>query len=207
MATIPTATEIRDHLEGYNITTSIISDAFIVDERDNNIIPFIESVCRTSLSAEKEVTEWYSGNGTSILILNRRNINSVSTIQLVSGEDVTAVINPASIDKILAEGILKVKSGLSEYFNWRIFPKGEDNLKITYKYGGTITGDIAMAVKKLVCSTILDNLEGSTGGGDLSTQGFSRNYGEMGKYTNIRKRLNSQAMAILNRYKTAVVGA
>ena len=206
MGSIPTATEIRAHLEGYNITTSIISDAWIEDERDNSVIPMVEQIVG-SLSAEETKTEYYSGNGTDTLILNRRNINEITEIQYVNYSGELGIVSINSVELIEDQGILKAKANIDEGLYHVLFSKGNKNIKVTYKIGGTVADDIEMAVKKLCAITILDNLEGRTGGGALTVQGFSRQYGDKGKYTNIRDRLNRAAMVILRRYQTAVTGS
>jgi hypothetical protein len=129
---------------------------------------------------------------------------------MLSGEDVTAVIDIGSIEPQPIEGILKIKSALSEYFLWRVFPKGVKNLKITYTYGtvdGDMPADIKQVVKMLAAVSVLDMIEGRTGGGDLTTEGWGRIYGTMGKYTKIRQRLMQKADYILRTYSTGIVSA
>jgi hypothetical protein len=53
----------------------------------------------------------------------------------------------------------------------------------------------------------LTEIEGRTGGGDLNVQAFGRSYGNMGKYTHVRTQFNNQAMMILKKYMTPVIGA
>ena len=208
MASIPTATNCRDYLEGYNITTAIVSDSWIEDERDNDVVPWWEGVTRMSLSAETEVTEYYSGNGDELLILNRRPVNSVSNIEYVLGTEVTGVIGGGSFEVITTEGILKAKYGFADgAYLAKLWPKGKANIKVTYKYGGSIANDVAHAIKMITCIVMLDLIEGRTGGGAIGVQAFNRNYGKMGKYNNIRMKLSQRAMAILKRYSTGIVGA
>jgi hypothetical protein len=208
MASIPTPAEARAHLEDFcAVNASTISDAFITDERDNNIVPHVNNFCRTNVSTLQTVTEYYSGNGSTILILNRRNITTLLDIQIVRGEPFLTQISLSSVDLIPNEGILKAKKNLNEGLYFVLFPKGEDNIKVQYTYGGVLNDDVAMAIKKLMCVAILDNIEGRTGGGDLSVQNYNRSFGSMGKYSNIRKRLSNAATNILRRYTSAVVGA
>lgn len=203
---LPTATEIRDNLEGYNITTSIMSDTWIINKMNRIVVPFVQNFIRRSVSAEEEITEYHSGTGRDLLLLNRRNINSIVRIELVSGTDIDATINLSSIQLIPEEGTLKVKSGINQYYNYRVFPKGEKNIKVIYKIGGTLPDDIKETIIYLTNIKMLAYIEGRTGGGDINTQGWSRNHGNMGKYTNIRNTLNQDAMAILRRYSTGIVG-
>ena len=164
MGAIPDADSMRAHLEGYNITTSILSDTWIEDERDNTIVPFVEEYTG-SLSAEETKTEYYSGNGTDTLMLNRRNINSLVSIEFVRAGDLLGNISLGSIQLIASEGILKAKTNISEGLLFSLFSKGEKNIRIAYKIGGTVKDDIEMAIKKLTCVAMLTNLEGRTGGG------------------------------------------
>jgi|GEM_PF-4901652 len=204
---IPTALEIRNYLQGYNMTDCIISDEWIEEARDFEVIPFIEKQARTNLTAEETVEEYHNGISWDRIILDRKNAISLVSVKLVSGEDISGVIDLSALELIQGAGIVKVKSGLSEYYNYRTFPKGNDNIKITYKCGGVVNNDLALAIKKLTCVLILDLIEGRTGGGSLTVQSFGRDYGNMGKYSNIRKRLYYQAMNIIRRYSTAVVGS
>ncbi len=205
---IPTATEARNHLEGYQVNSSILSDGWIEDERDGNVVPYVESYTKRSISdeTEQEVTEFYSGVGTSILILNRRPVNELVNLELVRGDEL-GPISVQSHEPIGSQGLLKAKTNLSEGIFFSIFPKGEKNIKVTYKYSGALPADLKMAIKKLMCVKMLQNISSRTGGGSLSTQGFSRNYGDRGKYTNAMNELSRDAHAIMNRYKSAVVGS
>ena len=133
MITKPTADEIRnDYLEGYNITTSLMSDSRIEQFRDYDVIPMIESIIRKSMSAETTHTEYYDGNGTSILILNRRNISSLVSIELIGVQDIIGTISVAAIDIIADEGILKARTSLSEGAYFSSFPKGKKNIKFYF---------------------------------------------------------------------------
>lgn len=204
---LPTPAEVRAHLEGFNITASVSSDAFITDERDNNVVPFVEGFIGASVSVVRTITEYLSGTGTTRLILNNRLATAIVSIVIVRGEDFIGNLSLNSFDLIPGEGIVKAKTNISEGMYFTLFPKGESNLKVTYTIGGTLPADLAHAIKKLTCIKVLQNIEGRTGGGELSTQGFSRNYGNLGKYSNIRKQFNNEAMNILRRYSTAVVGS
>jgi|WetSurMetagenome_2_1015567.scaffolds.fasta_scaffold31518_6 hypothetical protein len=204
---LPTVSDIRAELEGYAITASLVSDAWITSEMNDMVLPYIEKTCRTSLSGLQTVTEYYSGNGQSILFLNRRNIIQLISVAIVRGADFLSFINIDAIDTIASEGLLKARTRVSEGVYFSIFPKGEDNLKVTYTYGNALDAQLVKAVKYLTAVCVLDNLEGRTGGGNLSTEGWSRDYGNMGKYSNVRKRLANRAEWIMNQYRTGIVGA
>ena len=204
---LPDADDVRSALQGYNITEQIIDDDFIDDAITDEVIPYVERFTRSSVTGPVQIVEFHSGTGRDELMLDRKNIVSLDAIRLVSGNDIDTTINIASIVVLPKPGILKVKSGLSEYYNYRIFPKGNDNIQITYTYGGECPPDLFRAIVMLASIIVLDQLEGRTGGGQLSGQGYSRQYGKDGKFTNIRKRLNVRAHSILRRYSSAVIGA
>lgn len=201
---VPTATECREHLEGYGITTSILSDAWIEDERDNTMLPFVEKFTG-DLSAAETITDYISGNGTDVLMLRHRNVNSLTSIEIVGATDIIGSISLNSVILISGQGIIKAESRISEGLTFPLFPRGNKNIKVVYTIGGTVTNKLKQAMKKLTCLLMLDNIEGRTGGGALTVQNFSRQYGDHGKYTNIRKRLYRAAKVTLNSYKTGVV--
>ena len=207
---LPTPDDVRTELIGYCITASIIDDIWIQKKMDGIVIPYVEEKARQSVTGVRTATEYYSGTGEPILILNRRNPIALTRIQLVSGNDIDASVNLASVILITEEGIIKVRSNLSEHQIYRIFPKGNHNIEVQYTYGteeADCPADLSEAIIMLTAILLLDQLEGRSGGGQLSGQAYNRNYGNMGKYSNIRKRLSAQASTILNRYGSSVVGA
>ena len=122
------------------------------------------------------------------------------------GGDNDVLFDLSSVELIVVEGVIKRRYSSINYRS-RLWPKGEKNIKVTYKYGGSIANDIEMALKKLTCIEMLTNIEGRTGGGSLTVQNFGRNYGNRGKYSNIRNQLSRQAMFTVRKYSTAVVGS
>src|ERR1035437_10287422 len=62
---LPVAADIRSYMEGYGISASIISDAWINAEITNFVVPYVERYARTKLMTLATATEWYSGNGSS----------------------------------------------------------------------------------------------------------------------------------------------
>ena len=204
--TLPDASAVRSYMEAYQLSASIISDTWINNEIANFVVPYVERFCRTKLMSTATVTEWYSGNGSSILLLNRRNIVNVVTIALVRGSDFLSFINLDAIDVNAAEGSLKARTRVSEGYYFSIFPRGENNLRITYQYGSALNTDLFQAVLMLACCSVLEQLEGRTGGGSITTEGWSRDFGNMGKFSNIRKKLHMKANSIMRDYSSAVIG-
>jgi hypothetical protein len=207
MPSIPSATDARAHLEGYCISTALLSDAWITTERDSSIIPYVNSFCRTDISTQQTAVEYYSGHGTKTLVLNRRNINALVLVELIAAYN---IIGPFSMQSLILEqkeGILICRGNVMEGIYLSYFPKGENNIRVTYTYGGSIPADLAYAVLKLMCAAMLKNLSSRTGGGNLSVEGFSREYGNQGKYSVPIKQLTNDAHVILRRYASYVVGA
>ncbi len=206
---IPTAAMIRNFLEGYCITAGVISDAWLIKRRDRFIVPVVERVIRQSLMSESTATEYYSGTGGSILILNRRPIIALTSLAYTNYAEIDQfVINVNSIQVVADEGILKARYDFRED-NWRpIFAKGNHNIRVSYTYGyETVPDDIQEAILYLCVEQALGFIANRTGGGtSLSTQGYNRSYGPRGKYSNVRNDLHRQAFSILRNYMTSVVG-
>ena len=202
----PTATQIRDELEGYGITTTVLSDAWIERCRDEEMVPHVESITRQTYSGVAEVTEHYSGNGTSTLFLNRRPVIEVVKIETVGAVVVANLSGATELDG--AQGVLKAKTNLSEGIYYPTFPKGDRNIKVTYRYGyDDFPADVSRAVRLLVAAKALALIGARTGGGSLSVQAHGRSYGTHGKYTDIRKEFVNSAYSILRKRMNYVVGA
>ena len=204
---LPTSQDVYDFLEGYGISASVVSTTWIEDVRDTEIVPHVEHLLGYELDSEQTITEYYSGNGSDILILNRKGITEITAIELVTGHDISGAISLSSIELLSGKGILKAKTGVPEYYDNRTFPKGKNNIKITYKIGEAYKSDIMMAAKMLMAIAVLAHISDMTGGGNLTVQGFNRNHGNMGRYSNIRKGLNKRVNNILGKYVSSVVGS
>lgn len=186
----------------------VISDKWIIDKRDKFVIPWAERTLNNSYSGQKQIEEYYSGNGTSILILNRKPIVSLDALSYTNVMSDQFVINILAIQVINEEGILKVRTNFNESTWVPIFAKGMLNLRIKYTYGyANMPDNIAEMVKYMVCEQILGQIEGRTGGGDLSAEAYSRGYGARGKYTHVRNMLSRNAYAIYRNQITSGVGA
>lgn len=204
----PTSNEIRGILEGYNITSDYVSDSWIETRRDNYVIPFIEKITRIPFSGVVTKQEYVSGNGTNILFVGRRDIKSLIAIKYVLGGDNQRVLNLANVELLADEGIIKAKRNAVETWIMPVFPKGEKNLLIIFTVGYADTDmpiEIKEAISLFTADMVLMQIEGRFGGGDVSAEGFSKGYGNRGKYTNIRNDLIRLAHFNLNRYRTSVV--
>lgn len=204
---IPTATEIRTFLDGYKVTATIVPDAWINSRRDRFVIPMVEKIIGRSVNAEDTNVEYVSGTGGPLIFISTRNITELVSIEYVTGSgDIDSNISVASVRLIADEGIIKSVSNITEGGYSTLFMKGTKNIKVTYKVGGTISVDLEEAITYLCAEQILGYVGARTGGGSISVQGFSRNFGDRGRYQDIRNDLKRQAMALLKQYTSAVVG-
>ena len=200
--------DVYDILEGYGISSDQLSEIWIQNRIDHFSIPFIERVTRMSLQEEKEITEYYSGNASNIIILNRRPVNSITSIAYVTGADVISDINE-SVELDSEAGILIARGGIGQETSTYIFRKGKRNLKITYKYGfGSIddAGSLKEAVVLYTARLVLVFIGARTGGGSIGVQSYNRNYGARGKYNDVLNEIDMMIASIVAQYQTSVVG-
>jgi hypothetical protein len=203
---IATETQIRDFLEGYGITTSVLSDAWIAECRDYVVVPHIEDITGLSFAGVKSITEFYSGNGSSTLILNRKPVIAITDFRYIGA--VTNYNLLGTLELIAAEGMLKAKTDYIEGVYGPIFRRGNKNIVITYTYGTSdYPGSINNVIKRLVSTHMLTLIGNRTGGGDLSVQAHSRSYGPHGKYGHLIKQIAHTAYQLLKPYMTSVVGS
>lgn len=184
-----------------------LTSKWIQERLDKFVVPFVERITRQYFSGTRQAVEYYSGNGKNYLILNRKPIVSLDEIRYVLGGSNFTILNLQNIEVISAEGLLKAKRNYEEAYYLPVFARGDYNIKITYTYGYTECPDtIKEAVIYLAAEQALGFLGARTGGGSLSMQSYSRNYGTRGKFQDIRNDLSRQAYAILQPYMTSVVG-
>lgn len=210
---LPTAKDVYDYLEGYCIDNTIISQDWINKRITRQILPYIERITRLSFQAPKTITEYQSGNGTNLIYLDRRPVNSISQITF------TNVINDTSnfvdsIELVSGEGIIVATGRPTEGIPRSVWPKGDYNIKITYTYGFTDftdpeTGnlvDIEEAIICLAAKMVLTQVGARTGGGNIGGQQWSRSHGKRGKYTETLNLCDQTAHALLRKYMSSVVG-
>lgn len=201
----PTATQIRSELEGYGITASVLSDTWIDDCRDNEIIPHVEDITGMTFDQVSTVTEYYNGNGGSTLILNRRPV--VAITEIIEVGSLSEGNLAQAVELIADEGIIKVSNDYTEGVYGPIFRRGVKNIKVTYTYGtADYPAKIFKAIKLLVAAKALALVGARTGGGSLGVQAFNRNYGSHGKFTDIRKEFTASAYSLLKSYMNEVTG-
>jgi len=202
---MPTAKEVFALLETYNVEAQL-SEAWVDDKMTGMVIPWVEKKTKLSLSGVGgPVTEYYSGTGSSILVLRRRPIVALLSISYTNVPSDQFFISPLAIQVIADEGILKAKANFNEANYTPIFARGERNLRIQYTYGfDEVPADVFHAVKCLTAEKVLGHIASRTGGGGLSVQSFSRQYGSRGKFTDIRNELARDGIAALRDYLTGV---
>lgn len=200
-----TATNMDVTVEYYTEMT----DEWISRRRDRSVIPYIENALGQTISAVTEITEYCSGTGTSILILNRRPIIEIKNITYVSIPSEVQTGNLLlSTELISEEGIIKSKTNFNEGSYDPIFARGNKNIKVTYTYGYAETpADLCEAVTIMTAKKILVQIGARTGGGSVSQSSYSRNFGNRGKYTDIINEMDKEFYSIMRKYTTAVVGS
>lgn len=188
---------------------SEMTDNWIALRRDRRVIPYIENALGQTISQVSQITEYYSGNGGSILILNRRPIIEIIDLTYTNIPAETQTGNLLlSVELIPEEGILKSRSNFNEGSFDPIFAKGKNNVKITYSYGYVDTpNDICEAITIYVAKLMLIQIGARTGGGSLSRESYSRNFGNRGKYTDVLNMMDQDFYSIMRKYTSAVVGA
>jgi hypothetical protein len=210
MAMVPTASDIRSILEGYCISSAIISDSLIERLRDKFVINWIEAKTGLSMSGEKQYTQYYNGNGKNELFLNIKNVISLDSVEYVIGGDIISDLSLTQFVLDGPEGIIKaIRTDLVTSSASPVFRKGRKNIKITFTVGfeaDEIPESLTEGILYLTAEKVLSQIEGRGGGGDISLQGFSKSYGNRGKYTHIRNELARMGLALINDYFNAVVG-
>ena len=201
-------TQIRDMLEGYCIDQSIISDEWITNRRDNYVIPtIVKKRLGISVVGDNSKDVYLNGTGKDILMLPDKNILELLNIQYVNTQ---SVYTPSLANFILIaeEGILKAKYNFNESFANPVFPKGTRNIKITYKVGyadANIPVDINELIGYLTVIEICTWIEGRSGGGNVTSEAFNRQYGDLGKYTNLRRQLTQRCNVITRNYRSYTI--
>ena len=188
---------------------SSISEMWLVNARDGFIVPYFASKLRMTYQGVQTATEYVSGNGGSVLVLRRRPIVDLISISYTNVVSNQYYISPMAIQIINEEGILKARANFNEANYTPIFARGERNLRIMYTYGGT---DYPVDVFRLIVLGMTDRaliqIANRTGGGpSLGVQGFSRNYGPMGKFGEFRKEIAREIQAILRMRMTGITAS
>lgn len=186
---------------------TIISDYWLRTQAEKFIIPFVEEKTGQSFFGIAQTVEYHSGNGKNIMFLDKRPIVSLLDVRYVLGGNNFTILNLAMIEVVSAEGILKSKTNYDEAFLLPMFAKGDYNIKCTYTYGClTAPDDIYQAMTYLLCEKALGHVAGRTGGGNPGSS-VPRAFGDRGMFTEVRNDLARQAIAVMRKYMTSVVGS
>lgn len=207
---IPTALEIREYLEGYCLTESVISNRFVSRMRDEFVVPWMEAKIGQPLGETEQVTQILSGTGSKLLALPDRPVVSLDELSYVNVQPGAQIITLASVELIADEGLLRAKANFNEGNDLNpIFRRGKRNIRAVYTIGyAEIPALLRTAIKAFVSEKVLANLEGRTGGGpSMNVQGWSRTFGDLGKYTNARKDLARTGFVALRSYLTGSRGS
>jgi len=209
MASLPTATDVRNELENYvGVDTTLVTDTWITNRITKFIIPWIEKKIGSPISVSSaQITEFLSGTGSAVLLLSHKNILSIDAVNFISATQLPGV-NLTNLTFDPQGGFIRAKGVADEANAPAMFPRGHKNIKVTYTYGiGTLPDDLQQAIIYLAAESVLGHIEGMTGGGSPTANSFSKSYGNRGKYTNMRNDLARMAMTILKSYWTGVVGS
>jgi hypothetical protein len=185
-----------------------ISDDWLCKTRDYQIIPIVRRMTGVRFDGETRVTEFHSGTGSAILPLNNRPVTTIHNIAYVNSIGAWSGIDAGSVEIIAEEGLIKARIN-ADFWQYRLpfFARGTDNIKVDYSYGyDDAPCDVKRAVCMLAASQALAQIGARTGGGSLSGQGFNRQYGNRGKYTDYRNELERWAHSLLRPYVTGILG-
>jgi hypothetical protein len=202
----PSALEIRSYLEGYCVLEAKISNSWIAARRDM-VVKWLEFKTGIPIGRTQQFTEYLSGTGGSILQLSRKPVDSLDSIEYVLAPYIYAP-NLSSVVLVGDEGMLKAQDNFEDA-RFPMFPKGTYNVKVTYTCGSTVIPDeLYEAILALTSEKVLTALANQHGGGStISTGGYTRNYGNRGKYTDARNELARWGVSLANKFMSGVVGS
>ena len=184
----------------------VLTDDWFNDCLNNEVQPYVEAKCRQKFDQIETVTEYYDGTGSSILVLRRRPVVSLVSLSYTNVDSNLYYLTPTAMVLIPDDGVLKAKANFNESTYTPIFWKGQRNLRVEYQVGwATCPADVAQAIKYMMAESGLGQIADQTGGGGLSLQAFSREYGDRGRYTNIRNMFAAKAYGLLRKYMTGTI--
>ncbi len=189
----------------YQVKTSYLTQSIA------NQTTGIEKYTGLSFSGVQTIDELHDGSGNTELLLDRRPVLTLENIVILSWPYTNYVITPSSIEVVGPMGMLRVKNVYDVGFSpiAPVFPKGQNNIKVTYTCGYTsFPSEVQAALVLLVAADVLGLAAGQRGDANsLSVEGWSRSYGNpRGKYGVVRNDMVIRARTMLRGYKTSVVG-
>lgn len=187
-----------------------VSDDWLVRARDEMVLPWMDRKLGFPMSGGTgRTTEYRSGTGSSIVILSRRPVLEVHSINLVTNPSNWVYVSPTSVEVVGEEGILKLRTVLEAWTSYvPAFPRGKYNIKVDYTYGFAAAPDeLCRAANNLVASLALGHVGARTGGGSVNVPGIGRSYGPRGKYGDVRTELERWAYAAMRGYMSGSKGS
>lgn len=189
------------------IFNSVLTDQWFANALAGEIKPNVENWCRQKFDQVETVQEYYDGNGSSILTLRRRPVVSIVNLSYTNVDSNLYYLTPSAMQLLSEEGIIKAKANFNESTYTPIFWKGQRNLRVTYQVGWAACPQlVATAILYLLAEVGLGQVADQTGGGGLSIQGYSRDYGSRGRYSNLRNSLARRAYGLLRKYMSGTIG-
>ena len=180
---------------------AVVTDQWFQNALNGEVLPLIQRWCRQTFNAIQTYVEYYDGTGSSILVLRRKPVVALINLSYTNVDSNLYYLTPSAMQIISDEGILKAKANFNESTYTPIFWKGQKNLRVTYTAGfASCPVDIATAILYLLAESALGIIADQTGGGGLSIQGYNRDYGKRGRYSNIRNTLARKAYSLLRLY-------
>lgn len=189
----------------YSVKTRAIEDMIA------RATSLIQRMTGFSFSGVQEFTEWHDGSGTSELMLDRKGIIALVNIAVITQPNWQFNISTSGIDVISDMGLLRAKAATDMEFQARppLFPKGENNIKVTYTAGfASMPSDLVQALCLMVQADVLGDAAAQAGDpASINVVAWSRSWSNpRGQYGNIRNQWYSQARHIIRHYGSGVVG-
>lgn len=201
-----TESDVVDFLKAYNIDLTNYGTNWIDDRITNRIVPMLEEKFGFSFSSVDDVISYHDGLGEPVLYLDTRNALSLVNVVLLDSINVNYEF---TFELNKREGYIRAIYS-DDYMNDPVFPRGTRNIKVTLSVGyldADLPADIKECILLLSAADLLAFEAGKDGGGKtLSVVAWSKGYGDLGKYSEIRKEFAYQAFIIMKRYTSAVVG-
>lgn len=171
---------------------------------------YVKNITGLGFTGTEEITEYHDGTDTEELYLNRRPINSVTSVIFLSIPNTLYTIPISTIEIIPNQGILRIKNtGLqTSPLPLRCFPFGRNNIKVIYNAGfADYPTDVATAISMIATANLLDKEASLCGGAtSLSVVSYSISF-DGTKWKQYKKTLMLSAFSLLRPYKTGIVGS
>ena len=200
-------------LSPFNLSVTYALNQAMFDMYINQYYSYVRKVTGLSFNGVETFIEVHDGNGIAELMLDRKPIVSLVSIELLTIPLEIANLPLSAIEVIATQGILRIRRlNVDTYTTITpLFPFGQNNIRVTYTAGYSVANtpdDITQALALMVAAKILGVSASLSGGGvSLSVVSWSKSYGARGKFGEIRSDMYREAKGLLGRYTTGVVGA